>query len=116
MGASILDMQRLAEHLHGAGLSAYAADLRRMCHGAAPSAWEAWLEQALTHLHRLKQDHATVSLAGVSMGATLALAVAEEEDVDCVILLAAAMAYDGWAMPWYRFLLRLAPVLPFGSR
>jgi carboxylesterase len=116
MGASILEVQRLAEHLHGAGLSAHAADIDGMCHGAPSSAWEAWLEQALAQLHRLKRDYATVSLVGVSMGATLALAVAEQEDVDCLVLLAAALAYDGWAMPWYRFLLRLAPILPFSDR
>ena len=116
MGASILELQRLAEHLHGAGLSAHAVNLPGMCHGAPPAPWEAWLEASITQLHRLKQDYATVSLAGVSMGATLALALAQEEDVDCVVLLAAALAYDGWAMPWYRFLLRLAPILPFSSR
>lgn len=116
MGASILEVQRLAEHLHAAGLSAYAADVQGMCHGSPPAGWESWLEQALNRLRWLKGEYATVSLAGISMGATLALAIAEQEDVDCLVLLAAALAYDGWAMPWYRFLLGLAPILPFSDR
>jgi carboxylesterase len=116
MGASILEVQRLAEHLHAAGLSAHAVDVQGMCHGSPPTGWESWLEQALNRLHWLKGEYATVSLAGISMGATLALAIAEQEDVDCLVLLAAALAYDGWAMPWYRFLLRLAPILPFSDR
>lgn len=116
LGASTLEVQRLAEHLHAAGLSAYATNIHGMCHGKPVTPWASWLEQALQCLHQLKQAHATVSVVGVSMGATLALAMAEQEDVDCLVLLGAALAYDGWAMPWYRFLLRLAPILPFAER
>ncbi|SNS89156.1 carboxylesterase [Noviherbaspirillum humi] len=116
MGANILEVDRLAQHLHGAGLSVFAPNIRGFCHGTPASGWENWLEQAATHVRRLKQDYATVSLAGVSMGATLALAVAEEEELDSLVLLATALAYDGWAMPWYRFLLKMLPIVPFKER
>jgi carboxylesterase len=116
MGANILEVERLGKHLYGAGLSVYAADIQGFCHGSPAASWESWLEQAVGHVHRLKQEYTTVSVVGVSMGATLALAIAEQEELDCLVLLAAALAYDGWAMPWYRFLLELLPIVPFKHR
>ncbi len=116
MGANTLEVERLGQHLHGSGLSVFAPNIEGFCHGTSPSKWENWQEQAVMHVHRLKQDYATVSLAGVSMGATLALAVAEQEELDTLVLLAAALAYDGWAMPWYRFLLKMLPIVPFKNR
>jgi carboxylesterase len=116
MGANTLEVERLGQHLHGSGLSVFAPNIEGFCHGTPASNWENWLEQASTHVHRLRQDYATVSLAGVSMGATLALAVAEQEELDSLVLLAPALAYDGWAMPWYRFLLKMLPIVPFKNR
>lgn len=113
MGANILEVERLGKHLHAGGISVYAADIHGFCHAEPATPWESWLEQAVGHLRHLEAQYATVSVVGVSMGATLALAVAEQEDLDCLVLLAAALAYDGWAMPWYRFLLELLPFLPF---
>lgn len=116
MGANTLEVERLGNHLHQSGLSVFAPNIDGFCHGTPASAWEHWMEQAVGHLHRLKRDYATVSLVGVSMGATLALAIAEQEELDCLVLLAPALAYDGWAMPWYRFLLAMLPIVPFKHR
>jgi carboxylesterase len=116
MGANTLEVERLGQHLHGAGLSVFAPNIEGFCYGTPASSWENWLEQVGRHVHRLKQDYTTVSLVGVSMGATLALAAAEQEELDSLVLLAPALAYDGWAMPWYRFLLKMLPIVPFKNR
>jgi carboxylesterase len=116
LGANLLEVSRLAESLHGAGLSVYAPEISGFCHGSDCSSWQAWVDLGREHVWRLRTQYATVSLCGLSMGATLALAVAAEEELDCLVLLAAALAYDGWAMPWYRFLLNFLPVVPFKSR
>jgi carboxylesterase len=101
LGANLLEVSRLAESF---------------CHGSTCTSWQAWVNLGRQHVWHLRKEYATVSLCGLSMGATLALAVAEEEDVDCLVMLAAALAYDGWAMPWYRFLLNLLPIVPFKNR
>lgn len=116
MGANTLEVERLGQHLHGSGLSVFAPNIAGFCHGTPASNWENWLEQAVIHVQRLKQHYTSVSLVGVSMGATLALAVAEQEELDSLVLLAPALAYDGWAMPWYRFLLKMLPIVPFKNR
>jgi carboxylesterase len=113
LGANLLEVTRLAESLHRAGLSVMAPELSGFCHDSPCTSWQAWVELGREHVKRLRTQYATVSLCGLSMGATLALAVAAEEEVDCLVLLAAALAYDGWAMPWYRFLLDLLPIVPF---
>jgi carboxylesterase len=116
LGANLLEVSRLADSLHRAGLSVVAPELSGFCHGSTCTSWQAWVDLGQQHVRRLRSQYATVSLCGLSMGATLALAVAAEEEVDCLVLLAAALAYDGWAMPWYRFLLDLLPIVPFKSR
>jgi pimeloyl-ACP methyl ester carboxylesterase len=51
---------------------------------------------------RLKEEFSTVSLCGLSMGATLALAVAaRSKDLLSVVLLSPVLQYDGWSVPWY---------------
>lgn len=46
------------------------------------------------------------------MGATLALMLSSREQPTCVVLLSACLAYNGWAIPFYSFLLRWAPYIP----
>jgi carboxylesterase len=116
MGANIVEVTRLGQALHAAGLSVFAPDIQGFCHGMPASRWQDWLEQAVRHFHALQQRYETVSVVGVSMGATLALALAEREEPDCLVLLSIALAYDGWAQPWYRFLLNMLPIVPFKNR
>ncbi|SNX28582.1 carboxylesterase [Polynucleobacter meluiroseus] len=62
----------------------------------------------------LLKTHLSVSLVGLSMGATLALAVAEQnEQIESVVLLSTVLAFDGWAMSWYHPLLSVAYSLGF---
>lgn len=116
LGASSVELARMAKDLHQHGFSVFAPDITGYCFGTPGEPWDAWLAQAQNHLWQLRKHHRTVSVVGVSMGATLAMVLAQREDLDALVLLSTALSYDGWAMPWYRFLLDWAPWLPFASR
>lgn len=86
----------------GAGQSYRTADYRR------------WYEEVERHFDQLKASYKTVSLAGLCIGAVLALRLAMErgDEVAALSLLSTTLAYDGWSLPWYRFLLPLAYYTP----
>lgn len=68
--------------------------------------WEDWCAQVEEQISLLKAQFATVSICGLSMGATLALAVATRRtDILGIVALSPILRYDGWAISWY------APVL-----
>lgn len=70
-------------------------------HGVTPN-WMDWCAQVESKVVKLKEEHRTVSLCGLSMGATLALAVASlSREILCVVLLSPVLRYDGWSIPWY---------------
>ena len=76
--------------------------------------WLAWCEFVEAEIARLKEQFETVSICGLSMGATLALAVAARGDhVSSMVLLSPVLYYDGWSVPWYHKLLGLAFRLGF---
>ena len=75
--------------------------------GVTPN-WMDWCAQVQSKIGKLKEEHKTVSLCGLSMGATLALAVASmNRDLLCVVLLSPILRYDGWSIPWYNSLMKL---------
>lgn len=64
--------------------------------------WMDWCAMVESKIVKLKEDHKTVSLCGLSMGATLALAVATfSREILSVVLLSPVLKYDGWSIPWY---------------
>jgi carboxylesterase len=63
---------------------------------------------------RLKETHKTVSICGLSMGATLALAAAiRGMDVFAIVALSPILRYDGWAIRWYAPLMEIPYRLGF---
>ena len=116
LGASSIELARMAKELHQQGLSVYVPDIQGYCFGSPAQPWGAWVAQCQKHVWELRQRYSSVSVVGVSMGATLAMALAQRESVDALVLLSTALSYDGWAMPWYRFLLDWAHWLPFAGR
>jgi carboxylesterase len=82
--------------------------------GARGADWRAWRDYGLQELTRLQSRYRTVSLGGLCIGAVLALSVAMEKDgeVAALSLLSTTLQYDGWSMPWYRFLLPLGFYTP----
>jgi carboxylesterase len=113
LGANSLELAGLARHLHQNGFTVHAPHLEGYTFGSATQTWEEWLREAQKHYWALKTRCETVSVVGLSMGATLTLMMASIEQPTCVVLLSACLAYNGWAIPFYSFLLRVAPYIPF---
>jgi len=116
LAANSVELSRMAKELHQQGFSVCVPDIDGYCFGTPAQPWTAWVEQVQHHVWELRKHHASVSVVGVSMGATLAMVLAQRESIDALVLLSTALSYDGWAMPWYRFLLNWASWLPFASR
>lgn len=116
LGASPLELSRLAKDLQIAGFSVFLPSIPNYSFGTTCGDWPAWVEQAEQYLWDLRIQYKTVSVVGLSMGATLSMALAERESLTGMVLLSTALAYDGWAIPWYSFLLNFASWLPFASR
>ncbi len=116
-----LEMSYLAKVLHRAGFSVFAPHLDGYGFGgdAAPAGKmgvrsESWEAQALMHFDTLRRDFSTVSVAGLCIGANIALriAAARQGQVTALSLLATTLYYDGWALPWTRHLLPIAYYTP----
>lgn len=116
LGAAPLELARLAQDAHQEGFSVRVPLIDGYGYGSAPQHWGHWRDQVLTHYWACQKSHDTVAVLGVSMGATLALLLAELENPTAVVALSAALGYDGWAIPWYHGLLSLARWIPFADR
>lgn len=113
LSGSNLEVSRLAQRLHIEGFSVYAPNIQGYCFGTDCQPYQAWLDSSYYAYDKLKTECDTVSVCGLSMGATLALAIAEHNnDINSVVLLAACMDYQGWAVPWYQVFLPLLNLLP----
>jgi carboxylesterase len=66
------------------------------------SRWQDWYASAEAALDQLRHRCDTVIVAGLSMGAVLALMLAAErkKDVDGAVLYAPTLTLDGWGVPW----------------
>jgi len=116
LGASPLELSRLAKDLNVAGFSVFAPSIPNYSFGTECGDWQDWVEHAEQYLWDLRPQYTTVSVVGLSMGATLSMALAQREAITGLVLLSTALAYDGWAIPWYSFLLNFASWLPFANR
>ncbi len=114
------EMLPLAKSLHKAGYSVRVPRFKGYGYteGGGPrsvTSWREWREQVLLELRDMRREFHTVSVGGLCMGAVLALSIAEEagEDIAGLALLSTTFFYDGWSIPWYRFLLPLGYYTPF---
>jgi carboxylesterase len=116
LGASPLELSRLAKDLNVAGFSVFVPSIPNYSFGSECGDWQDWIGHAEQYLWDLRPQYTTVSVVGLSMGATLSMALAQRESITGLVLLSTALAYDGWAIPWYSFLLNFASWLPFANR
>ena len=64
--------------------------------------YQEWIDSVDQYVTDLSQTHHSISIAGLSMGATLALAVAEQNSkVHSLVILSPVFLFDGWSVPWY---------------
>lgn len=112
------ELKNLAQKLNKAGFTVKVPCLAG--HGTTFEAltktrWPDWYKTVTDAYAELKKDHASVSAGGLCMGAVLALLLASEEKnrVNGVALMSTTLAFDGWATPWYRFLIDIVYYTPF---
>ncbi|MFM0641857.1 alpha/beta fold hydrolase [Paraburkholderia metrosideri] len=107
------EMAFMAKTLAKQGFAVFAPYLKGYGLGEPCSTADEWREQVHTHYTRLCSTYGNVSVGGLCIGATLALALATEEpDLLAVSLLSVTLDYDGWTIPWYHWLLTIAYKTP----
>ena len=72
--------------------------------------WEDFYQSVRDAYMEVKDGHRFIFVSGLSMGALLALLLADEfrDRINGVSCLSPTLFYDGWNTPWYNFLLPLA--------
>lgn len=110
------EMRVFARQLAKQGFSVMCPQLAGHCGDVTDlkrSKWRDWYGSIERVFETAKLTHARVYVAGLSMGALIALKLAEEKGtrVDGLGLLSAAFFYDGWNMPHLRRRLLLPLVL-----
>lgn len=118
--SSPAELQPLAKRLHQAGYTVHVPHIRGygFMHGDTPRSvthWQDWHAKALAEFRALQREHSTVAVGGLCIGATLSLSIASElgDEVSALVLLASTLWYDGWSIPWYRFLRYAGYYTPF---
>lgn len=110
------EMRSLGNYFHRKG---YTSVCPRLANHGEPihilkyTKWEAFYDSVRTAFLELKTD-GPVFTAGLSMGALLSLLLAAEfpDRIAGVSCLSPTLFYDGWNVPWSRFLLPLAYYTP----
>nr|WKF61344.1 Carboxylesterase [Paraburkholderia busanensis] len=117
LSSSPLELRYLARFLNAEGFTASAPLLPGYSAGSEEAAMEVWLDAAVREYDALAERYARVSICGLSIGAALALALAHRRpQAQSLVLLSLTLSYDGWAIPWYRFLLNWAYYTPLRTR
>ncbi len=114
MTGSPFEMKKLGKALFYAGFDVYCSCLPG--HGTSSidineTCWQDWYEYSVQDYMALRESYEEVYLGGLCMGAVLALAIAQEyPEVNGILSLSTTLFYDGWAMPWYSFLIPIIPI------
>ncbi len=118
-----LEMQYLSKRLQASGFSVRVPHMQGYGYrqGAKESKvgrWQDWYAELEAEFDTLHREYSSVSVGGLCIGAVLALKLAAErsEHISALSLLATTLFYDGWSIPWYRFLLPLGYYTPIGRR
>jgi carboxylesterase len=118
--SSPAEMLPLSKRLHQSGYTVHVPHIRGYGYQHGDDAhsithWKDWHAKVVAEFHTLKQQYKTVAVGGLCIGAVLSLSVAAElgDEVAALSLLATTLYYDGWSIPWYRFLLPIGYYTPF---
>ncbi len=100
------EMRILAKGLNKAGYTICAMQIAGHCGTEADlcqTTWQDWYQSVATAAEKLQQEVEHFFVAGLSMGAVLALKLAEERQdiVKGVMTYATTFRYDGWSIPFY---------------
>lgn len=101
-----LELGQLPSFLNSNGFETLIPEIKGYLYGTPADNFDTWISQIHGAIDNLRAEYKTINLAGISMGSTLALAVASQRtDISSIALLSPVLRYDGWSVPWYRFLL-----------
>lgn len=113
MSSSPLELRYLARFLNDKGFTVRVPMLDGYSVDSSEGNMEEWIEAALREFDLLAARYRHVSIGGLSMGATLALRIAQERPrARSLALLSVSLAFDGWAIPWYLDLINLMYYTP----
>lgn len=113
-----LELQLLAQRLHRAGHTVSVPYLpgygQRPGERAPIPPWTEWEALAHARLGELTANFGPVTVGGLCIGANLALRLARRDEaaVSGLLLVSTTLFYDGWNLPWFRWLLPLAGPTP----
>lgn len=96
------EMRGIARSFHQAGYSVYGVQLAGHCgdiEDLVQTRWEDWYASVCEAAEKLKQHVDELYVAGLSMGALLALKYASEHPVKGVISYSPTFKYNGWSIP-----------------
>jgi len=121
VGGSPLELRTVAEGLAARGLTVSCPQLAGHCGSEGDllaSGWPDWYRSAEKALDELARQCDVIVVGGLSVGSILALRLAalHPNKVHGLCLFAPTLRYDGWAIPWYSFLLMLGVRAPFLRR
>jgi carboxylesterase len=117
LSSSPLELRFLARYLQSEGFTVCAPVIEGYSAGTRDLPMERWLEGAVREFDALAARYERVSICGLSIGGALALRlVRARPSAQSLVLLSLTLAYDGWAIPWYRFLLDWAYYTPLRGR
>lgn len=103
------ELGALPKVLEDSGYHVSIVDIAGYANKDGPINWTHWLEELEATFFALRPVSKTLTVVGLSMGATLALKLAERhEQIDGLVLLSPVLRYDGWSTPFYHGLIRIA--------
>jgi len=78
------------------------------------TSYKSWIDEVEQFVSDLMETHSSVSLVGLSMGATLSLAVAARKpNIQSLSILSPVFIFDGWSVSWYHPFLKVIYLLGF---
>jgi len=115
---SPFEMKYLARKLNKAGFTVEGPCLEGHCttlKDLTRTTWGDWYRSVRDSFTEMKKSSDSVSVAGLCMGALLSLHLSYEfgSEVAAVSLISTTLFYDGWSLPWYKFLLPVSYYIPF---
>lgn len=119
LGGTPIELKFVAKGLARHGLKVHCCQLAGHCGSAedlVATDWQDWYASVEQAFDKLRAECDTVVVGGLSMGAILGLHLAAQRpgQVHGLALYAPTLWYDGWAMPWYRFMIHAGMASPFG--
>ncbi len=114
---SPFEMKYLARKLNKAGFTVKGPCLEGHCttlKNLSKTNWKNWYRSVNESFIEMKKSSDTVSVVGLCMGALLSLHLAYEcgSEVAAVSLISTTLFYDGWSLPWFKFLLPIVYYTP----